>query len=311
MSRYENFFNRLKQGETILIDGGTGTEVERRGVPQLKNAWNAGGALTHPDIIRQIHEDFINEGAEIVISNTFATSKHLMKDADCLDDFEKVNRRSVELVVEARNNSKNPNALVAGGISHWSFTNILPSLDELKTGALEQATIMKDAGADLIMLEMMIDVPRMLAVYEGAKASNLPIWVGLSCESEGEGPMRLLGGQTDLNVRTPNSRIGQTLEEALAVLKNTDVPLINIMHTDVTYIDKCLEIVNQHWDRLVGVYAHSGDDIQMKWTFDDVITPKDYTNYCKKWMNHKLSIIGGCCGTGPDHICDLKKNLFN
>ena len=311
MSRYENFFNRLKQGETILIDGGTGTEVERRGVPQLKNAWNAGGALTHPDIIRQIHEDFINEGAEIVISNTFATSKHLMKDADCLDDFEKVNRRSVELVVEARNNSKNPNALVAGGISHWSFINILPSLDELKTGALEQATIMKDAGADLIMLEMMIDVPRMLAVYEGAKASNLPIWVGLSCEPDGEGTMRLLGGQKDLNDSTPNSRIGQTLEEALAALKNTDVPLINIMHTDVTYIDQCLEIVNKHWDRLVGVYAHSGDDIQMKWTFDDVIAPHDYTNYCKKWMNHKLSIIGGCCGTRPEHICDLKKNLFS
>ena len=80
MNRYEKFLSRLLKGEKILIDGGTGTEVERRGVPQLKNAWNAGGALTHPDIIKGIHTDFIKEGAEIIISNTFATCKHLMKD---------------------------------------------------------------------------------------------------------------------------------------------------------------------------------------------------------------------------------------
>ena len=70
MNRYEKFLSRLLKGEKILIDGGTGTEVERRGVPQLKNAWNAGGALTHPDIIKGIHSDFIKEGAEIIISNT-------------------------------------------------------------------------------------------------------------------------------------------------------------------------------------------------------------------------------------------------
>ena len=311
MNRYDKLLKRIQNGETILIDGGTGTEVERRGVPQTKNAWNAGGSLTHPDIVRQIHEDFINKGSEIVISNTFATSKHLMKDAECLDDFEKINCRSVELAVEARNNSKNPNALVAGGISHWSFTNILPSLDELKEGAMEQASIMKNAGADLIMLEMMIDIPRMLAVYEGAKTSNLPIWVGLSCEPDKERVMRLLGGQKDLYDSTPNSRIGQTLEEAIMALNDTNVPLLSIMHTDVAYIDQCLEIVGQHWNRFVGIYAHSGDDINMKWTFDDVISPQDYTNFCKKWINYNLSIIGGCCGTGPEHICDLKKNLFN
>ena len=92
MNRHEEFLSRLLKGEKILIDGGTGTEVERRGVPQLKNAWNAGGALTHPDIIKGIHLDFIKEGAEIIISNTFATCKHLMKEADCLNDFELVQK---------------------------------------------------------------------------------------------------------------------------------------------------------------------------------------------------------------------------
>ena len=70
MSRYQKLFDRLQAGDQIMIDGGTGTEVERRGVPQLENAWNGGGTLSHPDIVRQIHEDYLGHGAEIIISNT-------------------------------------------------------------------------------------------------------------------------------------------------------------------------------------------------------------------------------------------------
>jgi len=137
MSLYEEFLSRLLKGEKILIDGGTGTEVERRGVPQLKNAWNAGGALTHPEIIKGIHSDFIKEGAKIIISNTFATCKHLMKDADCLDDFELINKRSVELAVEARNDLKKSRAIASpfvilsglGVIASSSISSVIFSIE--------------------------------------------------------------------------------------------------------------------------------------------------------------------------------------
>ena len=81
------------------------------------------------------------------------------------------------------------------------------------------------------------------------------------------------------------------------------------MLTDVEYIDECLDIVKNNWNGLVGVYAHSGDDIQMEWTFDQVISPKDYLNYCENWLKKGINIIGGCCGTGPEHIRYLKENL--
>jgi len=169
---------------------------------------------------------------------------------------------------------------------------------------------MKDAGADLILLEMMIDIPRMLSVLKGVRNSNLPVWVGLSCEPDNKGVMRLLSGQKDLVDSSPNIRIGETLEEAILSIKDQNIPLINIMHTDVEYIDECLDIVKHNWDGLVGVYAHSGDDIQMEWTFDQVISPKDYYDYCKRWLKKGINIIGGCCGTGPEHIRYLKENLF-
>ena len=146
MNRYETLIRRLRRGEQIVIDGATGTEVDRRGVPQLENAWNGGGALSHPEIVRGIHEDYIARGAEIVISNTFATHRHALRDAGVADRFEDYNRRGVELAREARERSGRADVLVAGGMSCWSWTGRPPPLGELASDAREQAAVMAGAG---------------------------------------------------------------------------------------------------------------------------------------------------------------------
>ena len=174
--------SRIEGGEQIVIDGGTGTEIECRGVPQLNDAWNGGGALSHPNILRQVHEDYILAGAKIIISNTFATLKSALYDAGVEEDFEAYNCRGVELACEARSALNADSVLVAGSISHWSWSGNHPSLDELGENASKQAVIMAEAGADLIMLEMMVKIDRMLAVLNGAQRCGLPVWVGFSCE---------------------------------------------------------------------------------------------------------------------------------
>lgn len=173
MKRYEKLMNRMLAGERILIDGVT--EVERRGVPQLENARNGGGALSHPDIVRQIHEDYIGHGAEIVISNTFATHRHCLRDAGLDDQFEDYNRRGVELAIEARERMKAPDVLVADGMSYWPFICNHPPLETLRQDASEQAAIMGKAGADLLMLKMMVGIDRMVVTLEAAQSSGLPV----------------------------------------------------------------------------------------------------------------------------------------
>ena len=79
MKKYNETIRKMSAGECLLIDGATATEMERRGVPQLKNAWNGGGAMSHPDILKDIHKSYILSGAKVVISNTFATCKHSLK----------------------------------------------------------------------------------------------------------------------------------------------------------------------------------------------------------------------------------------
>lgn len=291
MNRYLALMKRLHNGDRILIDGATGTEIERRGVPMVDNAWNGGGALTHPDIVRQVHEDYIRCGAQIVISNTFSTSRHVLQDAGLEEHFEMLNRRGVELAREACTNMQTPNVLVAGGITHWSFTRQIPPHPQLQANTEEQAAIMADAGADLIMLEMMADVERMLIMLAAARTSGLPVWIGFSSHLDEQGIVRLLDGPT--------------LAEGIQAIKDKDVPLISIMHTEVENIDACLDVLQANWSGPIGVYAHSGVFVAPNWVFNDTISPEDYACAATSWSRRGVQVIGGCCGIGVEHIALL------
>ena len=76
------------------MNGATGTEIERRGVAQLANTWNGGGAMSDPSVTMAVHEEYILKGAEIIISNTFAKAKHALRDAGREFDFEHLNYTS-------------------------------------------------------------------------------------------------------------------------------------------------------------------------------------------------------------------------
>ena len=296
MDRYSSLMKRAKDGECILIDGATGTEVERRGVPQHKNAWNGAAALSHPEILRQVHEDYINLGAEIVISNTFSTNKHALSDADEGHNFEVLNERAVKLAVEAREHLNKDNVLVAGGISYWTWTGNKPSLSELNSSITQQAKIMADAGADLIMLEMMIDIEQMMTTLKASQASGLPVWVGLTCEPDKSQKMCLLDGDS--------------LEDTIHELKSYNPDVINIMHTEVEYVDRCLDILQSEWNGNIGIYAHSGTSIGGDWTFNNVISAEGYCAYSSQWKQRGINFIGGCCGVHTDHI-DMMLSLIH
>lgn len=305
MKRYEGLMARIRAGETVLIDGGTGTEIERRGVPQLPGAWNGGGTLSHPDIVRTIHEDYIRHGAKVIIANTFAATHHALTDAGEAERFADYNRRAVELAVEARDRMGTPDVAVAGGVSYWSWTYRHPPLDKLEHSVAEQTAIMRDAGADFLMLEMMVGVSRMLTTLRGARESGLPIWVGLSCDAAADGTIRLMGDR-GLGLGEPD---GEPLAEALDVLASENVPLVSIMHTDVKHIDACLDVTDRHWNGPVGVYAHAAVYHEGRWLYENAISTDDYANASEGWLERGVQVIGGCCGIRPDHIEVLSERM--
>ena len=222
--RYVELIKEMHLGKCIMIDGATGTELERRGVPQIPNAWNGGGALSHPEILEQIHKEYIELGAKIIITNTFATGKHTLEDANQIHNFEKLNSEGV-LIAKRACKEVNKSCLIAGGISYWTFTKNKPLLKILKSNVKDQALIFKKNGVDLLILEMMEDIKRMMVTLEGAKNVNLPIWVGLSCKKDSFGKVVLLNGDP--------------LEKEIDNLNNKNVDLINIMNTEIPLINTC------------------------------------------------------------------------
>ena len=77
---YDHIRKKLARGETIILDGGTGTDIQRRGGAMSGETWCADANLTHPDVVREVHEDYIRAGAELITANTFATSALLFND---------------------------------------------------------------------------------------------------------------------------------------------------------------------------------------------------------------------------------------
>ncbi len=296
MGRYDAMMTRIGAGECILIDGATGTETQRRGVPQLENAWNGGAALSHPDIVRQVHMDYLDAGAEIIISNSFATHRHALAAAGEEARFEAYNRRAVELAVEARSDSGKSDALVAAGISYWSWIGDMPPSTDMQAASTEQLMIMADAGADVIFLEMMVDQFNLDVTLAAARDVGLPIWVGLTTNRDKTGEITL--------------REGDPLAPAVASCIAAGAAVINIMHTEVEYVADSITAIRRNWNGPIGVYAHSSTEIDKKWVFENVVSPPDYCDFAKGWKEQGISLLGGCCGIGAAHIHALKQSVI-
>ena len=186
---YAAFHQYLADGHIVILDGGTGTELERRGVPMDADAWCGAAALRYLDVLEKVHCDYIAVGAEIITANTFASSPLMLRAAGLGDRFEEINRAAVQAALRAREACGKPNVLVAGSLSHmvpagggsWrSDPSRLPSANELRDGLEALAELLAAEGCDLILLEMMHHPDRMASAFEAALSVGLPVWAGFS-----------------------------------------------------------------------------------------------------------------------------------
>jgi S-methylmethionine-dependent homocysteine/selenocysteine methylase len=300
MTTFPNLLARLDQGKVIILDGATGTELQRRGVPMHGLAWSAAALDIHPEAVRAVHEDYIRAGADVIITNSFATARHVLEPAGLGDRVRALNQRAVALAQAARENAAAGRPVaIAGSIS--SFRADLTPAEQLEANYREQAELLAEAGVDLIALEMMYSVEQAAPAIRAALTTGLPIWVGFSCRVAGDGTVQLLDG----------SPFAAGLSQSLGLLAHLPFggAAVTVMHTRTEYIAPALAIVRQHWFGPTGVYAHSGEWIDPNWQFVDMISPEDYLTLAQQWVEMGAQMIGGCCGIGPEYIRLLKERL--
>jgi 5-methyltetrahydrofolate--homocysteine methyltransferase len=174
-----------------------------------KAGWSALGALTPPDLVQAIHEDYARAGAEIHITNTFATSRHGLEAIGHADKVETINVRAVELCRAAiARAAQGRRSWIVGSIStyaHGSSRAALPPHKVLRETFAEQCRILAGAGVDALALEMLLDIDLSLIMAEAAAATRLPYWLGFTCRLATDGTIVAAGAGATGAARTGRS----------------------------------------------------------------------------------------------------------
>jgi homocysteine S-methyltransferase len=299
---YDRIAKKLAKGDIIIIDGGTGTDIQSRGVPMATETWCAEANLTHPAVVRCVHEDYIAAGAEIVTANTYPTSPLLFNALGRDADMVLIDKEAARIAREASDGR----VAVAGSFSVMRPTD--PGADRVKkyrewsekdARALmrRKAQSMADAGVDLIMMEMMRDADYSLWATEAAVATGLPVWVGIATEPRDDGKL------------SGFARPDWLLEDIVKALAATGAVVISIMHTLPNHVGGALEIVRETWKGPLGAYPESGFFKMPDWQFVDIIEPQALVAHARDWQKTGASIFGGCCGTNPQHIKALSTSF--
>ena len=306
MRAIDSLQSRLKAGEVIIMDGGTGSELHRRGLPVSDKIWSGEALFSQPDAIREIHEEYIKAGAEIVITNTFSTGRHILEVAGLGDRTVEIIKLGVKLAREARDKAATGKpVIIAGSMSGYSpllDPTVTPSYEAALTDYREQSKALAEGGVDLIVVEMLIRTLDARAAAEAAAETGLPVWIGYSVvEDEGK-----------LYLGLRRKHINESIRYAVETVSSAGVSAFFIMHSSLEITAPGLKELRHCTDLPIGAYAHTISHYlgplprDMAWRD---LSPEGYLGYARGWVRDGGQIIGGCCGTTPEHIRALKTGL--
>ncbi|HEY5666847.1 MAG TPA: homocysteine S-methyltransferase family protein [Gammaproteobacteria bacterium] len=276
-----------------ILDGGTGSELRRRGVQLSDACWSATANLSDPELLLEIHRDFIRAGADVVTANTFATSRFVLAAAGLEDSFDAINRAAISAARSAAREAGR-DVEVAASLSCFppAFdAGAYPAQDTEYRAYAELAEHCADAGVDLILLEMLQHPEHAALACRAARESGLPFWAGVSCRRR---------AATDELVAFDDP--GQPLGAVLDAVLPFEPDGIAVMHSPVEVIPAAIAEVVQRWSGPIGAWAGIPYVEDPDCQDDRQIRPEAYATAARAWIAAGAVLVGGCCGTTPEHI---------
>ncbi|HUX86197.1 MAG TPA: bifunctional homocysteine S-methyltransferase/methylenetetrahydrofolate reductase [Chloroflexota bacterium] len=279
------FLERLLKGP-LLADGAMGTELFRRGVhaDQCLDAVN----LSRPDLIQQIHQDYIAAGSELIETNTFGANPFRLAQFGLADRQREINRRGAELAREAREAMGEP-VFIAGAIGPSGalfepFGRV--SYVDVAEGVKGQIDALTERGVDLLLFETFTDLNELVAVVDAARRlSGLPIVAQMSFGDS----QRTASGHD----------VGQ-VAEALDQLQ-VSVIGINCGEGPRQTLDLVRSILPRS-GRFLSAMPNAGYPARIGGRIAYLATPEYFAAFARNAVESGATIVGGCCGTTPDHI---------
>jgi methionine synthase I (cobalamin-dependent) len=284
----------LARRPCLLADGATGSNLFEMGLvsgdaPEL---WN----IDHPDRIRLLHQRFVDAGADLILTNTFGGTRYRLKLHDAAHRVAELNRAAARLAREVADASGRE-VLVAGSMGPTG--EILEPLGPLsaadaEAAFAEQAAALAEGGADVIWIETMSSREEVEAAIAGARPTGLPVVSTLSFDTNGRTmmsvtPADLAGIARQHHLAACGSNCGVGPSELVASILN----LSAAADPDMVLVAKANCGIPQYVD---GAIRYDG-------------TPQLMASYVQLAVDAGARIIGGCCGTSPEHLAAMRKAL--
>ena len=294
---------RLKNGDRFLLDGGVGSELQRRGLnlskgvrsPYETGPWSATAMGDAPEVVRAVHEDYLRVGADIITTNSFWTNRPMLGMVGLADRMEAYTTLSVELARDARDRF-NPDAYVAGSMCP-------PRSGDVNKALAEQSKVLAAAGVDLLLLELVGSIEDALASVDAVNESGLPVFLGIYVTSRAT------------IQRGTHEDTGETIEALVEALNGQRVDAILPMCVPPAYIATALPRLRAAYDGPIGAYANIGyKNTRRKVAYPATQfleiqvehTPGEYAGCVQDWLDMGAQIVGGCCAATPEHIAALR-----
>ncbi len=294
------FISRLTHARPLLLDGATGTELNRRGVSTDLPLWSARALLDAPGVLRQIHADYVRAGAELITANTFRTHRRTLARAGLGARAAELTTSAVRLaraaIAEAHPGSDHA-CYVAGSLAPLEdcySPELVPPQAECEAEHAEMAQHLAAAGVDVILVETMNTIREARAAVRAARATGLPVLVGFVCRSDD----RLFSGESVTDAVRAIVPLG------VAGLLINCTPSATIQ---APFGELCSAVRAQPARvPITGLYANIGHtDAVTGWTNTADVGPLEYAQLASGWLAQGANLIGGCCGTTPAHIAAL------
>ncbi len=288
----------------ILLDGGMGRELRFRGVEILTTIWSANALLTAPEVVRDIHRDYIDAGADVITTNTYGIIRHELAREGIEERFKELNELACQLAVEARDAANRP-VLIAGSLPPlngsyrpdrvWPFETIEPLYRE-------QAEILAP-HVDLFICETMASAAEGFAAATAACGTGKPVWVSWTLHEDRSGRLRS----------------GESIAEARAALDGLPVTGFLVNCCAPESISNAMGELVATGAEFAGGYANTFTPVPETWTLDgseptsgliglrEDLDPEAYRGHANVWLDAGATVIGGCCGTRPAHIRRLRE----
>lgn len=294
MRFYSPFLERLATGAPILFDGAMGTQLYQRGVPYERCFDELN--LLQPDLVQQIHREYIAAGAEVIETNTFAANRVRLSAYGLGDRVRDINFQAVKIAREAKEVSGEP-IFLAGSVSSIGRPLapsgiITPS--EARAIFVEQIEALLEAGVDLLVLETFSNIAELTEAVLAAQSvsADLPIVAEVSVAEDGltladARPEDVVESLEPLGLAAIGVNCGVGPQTALDAIKRMAVrttrPLAAMPNAGVPTLANGRQMY--------------------------VATPEYFADYARRFTSAGVALIGGCCGTSPAHIKAMRAVL--